>query len=73
LICLALAVLGLLESGTLVAIPLSKMTACLSIALIHHIRLEPFIEVFFFVLVEVMGIDLIIEFMLSSTSTTIAT
>jgi len=73
LICLALALLGLLESGTLVAILVSKITACLRIALIHHIRLEPFIEVFFFVLIEVVGIDLTIEVMVSSTSTTVAT
>jgi len=72
---LALVILGLLESGALVAIPVSKITACLGIALIYHIRLKPFIgiEVFFFILIEAMGIDLIIEFMVSSTSTIVTT
>jgi len=69
---LALDVLGLLESRALVAIPVSKATACFGIALIHHICLEPFIKVFFFIFIDVVSIDLIIEFMVSSTWTTVA-
>jgi len=68
LICLAFVVLGLLESGTLVAISVSKVTACFGIALIHCVCLEPFIKVCFFVLIDVVSIDLTIEFMVSSTS-----
>jgi len=72
---LALAGLGLLESCALVAVLVSKVTTCLRIALVHCIRLKPLIriEVFFSVFVKVMGIDLMIEFTSSSTSTTVAT
>jgi len=73
LICLALVVLGLLESGTLAAISVSKVTACFWIALIHCICLKPLVEVFFFILMDVVGIDLMIKFMVGSTSTTVAT
>jgi len=75
LIRLAFVALSLLESCALVAALVSKVTACLGIALVYHICLKPFIriKVFFFVLVKVMSIDLIIEFMSSSTSTKITT
>jgi len=73
LVCLALVVLSLLESSTFVAIPIAEAPSCLGIALIHCICFEPFIGVFFFVFIDVVSIDLIIEVMVSSTSTTVAT
>jgi len=74
LICLALLVLILLKFCALVAIPVAKATTCLGIVLVHHICFEPFVGIkVFVVLIEIMGVDLIFEFMSSSTLTTIAT